>query len=247
MSELFDLNEIVMSFSVFSEFIFSFLVLLIVFLIKPLLGRGWLILAIFFYILAALFDVQSSHLYAHYIGRIYHDLQLRFIQHDSFYLYSDIVQPMVDGIALFSLLMFFFVYFNKNIFGVEKRNFLFTLQGRVTRLQYLIVVCIVLSIFKPIVLSIEPLMLYYFDHYYLSNYDMIPSAFAAFILFVIACIISWIVFSISVRRWHDCDKTGWLALLPFFPTVLYLGAVSGTQGHNRYGNDPLEVNPEPLK
>jgi uncharacterized membrane protein YhaH (DUF805 family) len=169
------------------------------------------------------------------------------MDYDSSYLYVYVVIPMVDGMALCSFLMFFFLYINKNIFGVEGRNFLFTLKGRITRLQYLMLVFIILSVFRPMVLSIEPIIIYYYDYYYfMYDYEIMPSTIAVFILFVIACALSWIVFSISVRRWHDCNKTGWFALLPFIPTVVYLGLVRGTQGKNRYGDDPLEMNRDPL-
>ena len=248
MNNLFYLNELIIIFSMFSEFVFYFVVLLIVCLIKPFLGRGWLVSGIVFYILAAFFDVQSSYPHSHYITRIFLDIMNVVLGADSSYLYIYVVMPMVDGVALFSFLMFFFLYINKNIFGVEERNFLFTRKGRITRLQYLMVVFIILPVFKPIVLSIEPIIIYYYDYYYLMyDYEIIPSIFATSILFVSACSLSWILVSISVRRWHDCNKTGWFALLPFIPTVVYLGLVRGTQGNNRYGDDPLEMNRDSLE
>ncbi len=51
--------------------------------------------------------------------------------------------------------------------------------------------------------------------------------------------------ALSVKRWHDLDKSGWFALLGFVPLVnLYAlvmcGFVQGTQGTNQFGNDPLQ-------
>lgn len=51
--------------------------------------------------------------------------------------------------------------------------------------------------------------------------------------------------AVTVRRFHDQDKSGWLTLLVFVP---YLGALivfvfmllEGTRGPNRYGPDPKE-------
>lgn len=57
---------------------------------------------------------------------------------------------------------------------------------------------------------------------------------------------AWCVFNIVaslgmiIRRWHDMNKTGWLALLHFVPVVnlvtfLILLFAPGTQGPNDYG------------
>lgn len=52
--------------------------------------------------------------------------------------------------------------------------------------------------------------------------------------------------AVTVRRLHDTDKTGWLALLYFIPffgaiVVLVLCAMPGTIGPNRYGADPTDT------
>lgn len=46
--------------------------------------------------------------------------------------------------------------------------------------------------------------------------------------------------SLTIRRCHDFDKTGWLALLCFAPYINFLaylifGLIPGTKGPNRYG------------
>ena len=51
--------------------------------------------------------------------------------------------------------------------------------------------------------------------------------------------------SITVRRWHDLDKSGWYALLGLIPYVnfivgLYLLFAPGTDGPNQYGPAPLK-------
>jgi uncharacterized membrane protein YhaH (DUF805 family) len=57
--------------------------------------------------------------------------------------------------------------------------------------------------------------------------------------------------AVSVRRWHDQDKTGWMVLLfivlgaiPFIGWIASIAnivfmALPGTQGPNKYGDDPL--------
>lgn len=48
--------------------------------------------------------------------------------------------------------------------------------------------------------------------------------------------------SLSVRRLHDTDKSGWFYLLGCLPVVnivlLVFFATDGTQGTNRFGEDP---------
>ena len=46
-----------------------------------------------------------------------------------------------------------------------------------------------------------------------------------------------IFFSQSVKRLHDMDQTGWLAILPVYNPILLL-FVDGTRGKNQYGEDP---------
>ena len=46
--------------------------------------------------------------------------------------------------------------------------------------------------------------------------------------------------AVGVRRLHDVDKSGWLALIAFIPLIgalvlLYFAVQPGTQGPNRFG------------
>lgn len=50
-------------------------------------------------------------------------------------------------------------------------------------------------------------------------------------------------FSVTVRRLHDTDKTGWWILISFVPVfggiaLLVMLALDGSQGSNQYGADP---------
>ena len=51
-----------------------------------------------------------------------------------------------------------------------------------------------------------------------------------------------IFFSQSVKRLHDMDQTGWLAILPVYNPILLL-FVDGTTGKNQYGEDPKGRSP----
>ncbi|PWK59889.1 DUF805 domain-containing protein [Roseicyclus mahoneyensis] len=50
--------------------------------------------------------------------------------------------------------------------------------------------------------------------------------------------------SVSVRRMHDLDKSGWWILVAFIPLlgfilIIYWFVQRGTEGPNRFGSDPL--------
>ncbi|QFT78436.1 DUF805 domain-containing protein [Erythrobacter sp. THAF29] len=52
--------------------------------------------------------------------------------------------------------------------------------------------------------------------------------------------------AVTVRRFHDQDKSGWFILLQFIPyvgglIVLVFMCLEGTRGPNRYGPDPKGV------
>jgi len=43
--------------------------------------------------------------------------------------------------------------------------------------------------------------------------------------------------AVAIRRMHDSDKSGWFMLIPFYN--LYLAIIKGTDGTNRFGDDPV--------
>ncbi len=59
-------------------------------------------------------------------------------------------------------------------------------------------------------------------------------------IFYLAILIPYV--AVIIRRLHDQDKTGWLALLGLIPLVnlvlLVLMCLDGTKGDNKYGPDP---------
>jgi uncharacterized membrane protein YhaH (DUF805 family) len=66
-------------------------------------------------------------------------------------------------------------------------------------------------------------------------------SFALLGLFALGSIIPSI--AVSVRRFHDQDKSGWMYLLAFIPYVgglilLVFMCLEGTRGDNSYGPDP---------
>lgn len=62
---------------------------------------------------------------------------------------------------------------------------------------------------------------------------------------VVTLVLLWPSLAISIKRWHDRDKSAWWVLVGLIPVIggLWLlienGLMRGTRGPNRYGDDPL--------
>lgn len=59
-------------------------------------------------------------------------------------------------------------------------------------------------------------------------------------------LVVWPAVAVSVKRWHDRDKSGWWVLISLVPVIGWLwalvetGFLRGTPGPNRFGEDPLQ-------
>lgn len=57
----------------------------------------------------------------------------------------------------------------------------------------------------------------------------------------------WGSLVVTVRRWHDRNKSGWMILVSLIPiggavwTLVECGLLRGTEGPNRFGADPLNT------
>jgi uncharacterized membrane protein YhaH (DUF805 family) len=62
---------------------------------------------------------------------------------------------------------------------------------------------------------------------------------------VVYIAIVWIGLAVSIKRWHDRDKSGWWVLIGLVPLIgplwalIETGFLEGTSGDNEYGPDPL--------
>ena len=63
---------------------------------------------------------------------------------------------------------------------------------------------------------------------------------------VVNLLLLWPAIAVSVKRWHDRDKSGWWVLLNLLPVIGWLwalidnGFLAGTDGPNRFGPSPLQ-------
>lgn len=68
-----------------------------------------------------------------------------------------------------------------------------------------------------------------------------PEAWA--IQYVLGLALAWSAVAVTVKRWHDLDKSGWWSLLYLVPVVgslwimLECGCLEGSAGRNRYGEE----------
>jgi len=73
----------------------------------------------------------------------------------------------------------------------------------------------------------------------------INSGFMWFITSIFMLVIIWPSLALSIKRWHDRNKSGWwifIGLVPFIGGIWALvetGFLPGTVGPNEYGLDPL--------
>jgi uncharacterized membrane protein YhaH (DUF805 family) len=55
----------------------------------------------------------------------------------------------------------------------------------------------------------------------------------------------WTSICLNAKRWHDRDKSGWMQLIGLIPLIgiwalIENGFLRGTEGPNRFGQDPLD-------
>ena len=59
-------------------------------------------------------------------------------------------------------------------------------------------------------------------------------------------VLAWMALAVAAKRWHDRNKSALWILFAFIPiigqiwTVVELGFLRGTKGHNRFGPDPVK-------
>ena len=120
---------------------------------------------------------------------------------------------------------------------------LFSFSGRIDRTRYLVfsigisvVFYISAALLSAVLLPLE---------LFLEDETKRAMSMTIFSLIIIPIILLFFLFmlSLSIRRIHDFNYTGWLCLLILLPIVnilfsLMLFALPGTQGTNRFGYQP---------
>ena len=121
-------------------------------------------------------------------------------------------------------------------------NKFFSFKGRLGRLQYLKYTLITYILFGP---------LFYWG--YLRIVDGNKDSVTALALALSLSFLVWTNVSLQIRRFHDVEKSGAWVILNFFiipgsllsnvagwGLALWLLLFKGTDGPNKYGEDPLK-------
>jgi uncharacterized membrane protein YhaH (DUF805 family) len=113
------------------------------------------------------------------------------------------------------------------------RQFLFSFNGRVGRKQYWLMVLLTVPFIVAAALINGGL-----EHYPTDRPGVL-----------VLLPIVWPAFAVTIKRWHDRNKSGWWVLINFVPVVgdiwslIENGFLKGTPGDNRFGSDPLAGSP----
>jgi len=105
---------------------------------------------------------------------------------------------------------------------------MFCYEGRVNRQKY--------------ILNVLPTGI--LNYMLMKMMEYIDSLPLLIISLLISLLLMIYVFMFAIRRCHDIDRSGWYCLLSFVPVVnfvwgIYLMCKKGTDGVNKYGDDPL--------
>ena len=118
---------------------------------------------------------------------------------------------------------------------------LFSVQGRINRQKFILTYLVVTVGFAVAIAMVAGIF-----GGALQNASDPSEAVPLLILFVLLYIpMIWIGVALSVKRWHDRDKSGWWVFIALIPIVGPIWAIvetlflKGTEGPNRYGPDPL--------
>jgi uncharacterized membrane protein YhaH (DUF805 family) len=113
--------------------------------------------------------------------------------------------------------------------NIDWGHLLFAFDGRINRAKFWlagVAVWVVLIVFGGIA-------------------GVMNSSFGWLLFGIVYIGVIWVGLAVSIKRWHDRDKSGWWVLISFIPLIgpiwalVETGFLEGTQGSNQYGPDPL--------
>jgi uncharacterized membrane protein YhaH (DUF805 family) len=124
--------------------------------------------------------------------------------------------------------------------GAAIRDLLFNFRGRANRAKFWIAALGLLVVDLIALLGSDVAM----AHNRQEAFTVIGSL-AGIALVVVLAVVAWISLAVTVKRFHDRDKSGWWVLIVFVPVIgglwylIECGFLRGTDGHNSFGSDPL--------
>jgi len=131
------------------------------------------------------------------------------------------------------------------------KSYLFSFEGRARRLEYwmyhlfLMIVIVLFVVFSGLMAALVGGL----EGESSADTSIMPALgagiFGVMVIIVLSVVILWSSIAIQVKRWHDIDQSGWWVLINFVPffgsicTLVVNGFFPGTEGKNRFGEDPL--------
>jgi len=123
---------------------------------------------------------------------------------------------------------------------VNMRTLYFSFNGRVGRKQYWINYVLLFSVSITVIMVAITLAA-----------GATQNPMITMLNLPVAVVAVWVALAVTVKRFHDRDKKGWWVLIVLVPVVgsIWLlienGFLRGTDGPNRFGDDPLEIDDTP--
>jgi len=215
--------------------VLSLVLLCVLILMKYFNGKNWLLAA------NSCWSIALSYIAALSLIRLgsYNPADYFYNGHSLFF------YTLYDFAPIFLMLFFLSLWSKRHIKGEIKQH-LFSFKGRSPRSIYWAISGLLTASIFVLVKSL------YLNSAGRAGYSIFHILLLISVGAVLICHI-WISFVISVRRWHDCNQSGWLALIYIIPIIggvvalIIQGCFKGTLGNNTYGPSPLLNSEETIK
>jgi uncharacterized membrane protein YhaH (DUF805 family) len=115
------------------------------------------------------------------------------------------------------------------------KEILFSFKGRIPRRQFWGG-----SLIAGLILIVPMLLMSVLE----NSESGAVQAVSGIVMLILFVIYFWAALAIQTKRWHDRDKSGWWFFIAFVPIIggiwsfIETGCLRGTEGPNRYGDDP---------
>lgn len=209
------------------EFLLYIIVLTVLFISHPFKGKNWLTLATVSWLMTSLLVLCLD------VDELIHTSLTEILPE----YFHDLIWANYSLASAFLLPMFLLVIWSNKYLNINSDSLLFSFKGRVPRSLYLMI-----SFFNIGLCAYALSQL--FNELDAGNYDGI--SMNQIYWGSILLLQTWFSLVISIKRWHDHDKSAWFILIYFIPIVgslinfFVLGFLRGTDGSNRFGDDPLK-------
>lgn len=157
---------------------------------------------------------------------------------DSYFLVHSI-STAISAYSIFCLGIFFLALWCKSRLAMPINVVLFSFSGRLTRSVFWMILALQIYLGG----TFSNLLINRFTFSYLDEASPISDWPLFAIVGIAAPFSMWVSLASQVKRWHDCNKSGWLVLLTFIPFVgalitIILGLLPGSREDNVYGRSP---------